>query len=439
MSEALRYLSTRGVAPATTLSAAMAAGLAPDGGLYVPASLPRVALGDFDPHGSVADTAQTLLTPFFAGDALADELAAICKEALNFPIPLQTLGTQPNTHVLELFHGPTSAFKDVGARFLAACMRRLRKNDASRLTILVATSGDTGAAVGAAFHRQPGVEVVILYPDGKVSPRQAHQLGCFGDNVHALRVQGRFDDCQQMVKSALNDASLATQLSLTSANSISLGRLLPQMTYYAHASIAHWHRHGEPLNLIVPTGNLGNALAALWAKQMGLPLGALRLACNANTTLPDFFAGHDYSPRTAVATLANAMDVGAPSNFERLRWTFPDDAVLREQLRAYSVDDAAISQTISTYARKHGYVLCPHTATAMHGLDVLRRDGDASPWAVVSTAHPAKFETVVEPLIGHAIDVPPSLDAMLKRVARSEAMQASSDALRDWLLARSDR
>jgi threonine synthase len=438
MTEALRYRSTRDASLSATLSEAIAAGLAPDGGLYVPERLPTLAADDFKPEGTLADTAASLLAPFFAGDALARELPAICAEALSFPTPLRDLPQHPKTTVLELFHGPTAAFKDVGARFLAACMRRLRGVDSPRLTILVATSGDTGAAVGAAFHRQPGIDVVILYPDGRVSPRQAHQLGCFGDNVQALRVQGRFDDCQRMVKAALNDAALQAQSPLSSANSISLGRLLPQMSYYAHAALACWREHRDVLNLIVPTGNLGNALAAVWVRQMGLPIGQIRLTCNANTTLPDFFAGHDYAPRQAVATLANAMDVGAPSNFERLRWTFPDAKVLRKQLQAHSVDDRTICEVIAKHAREHGEVFCPHTATAMHVLDKLRAAGDDLPWAVVATAHPAKFESVVEPLIGQPVDVPRALAAMLQRPASAEPLAAEDEALRQWLLKQSE-
>jgi len=234
----------------------------------------------------------------------------------------------------------------------------------------------------------------------------------------------------------LNDAALQAQSPLSSANSISLGRLLPQMSYYAHAALAWRRKHREPLNLVVPTGNLGNALAAVWVRAMGLPLGKIRLACNANATLPDFFAGHDYSPREAVATLANAMDVGAPSNFERLRWTFPQADVLREQLQAQSVDDQTISDTIALHAREHGEVFCPHTATAMHVLDQLRASGDNAPWAVVATAHPAKFESVVEPLIGKSVDVPPALAAMLQRPATAEPMVAEDGALREWLLER---
>ncbi|MBT2116561.1 threonine synthase [Dyella sp. LX-66] len=430
MSEPLLYHSTRGAAEGAGIGEAIAAGLAPDGGLYVPEALPSLKPGDFDARGSLADTAARLLRPFFAGHALAAELPAICAEAFAFDAPLRPLPQHPGAAMLELFHGPSAAFKDFGARFLASCFRRLRHAGEPPLTILVATSGDTGAAVAAAFHRQPGVEVVILYPDGLVSPRQAHQLGCFGDNVRALRVAGRFDDCQRMVKAALNDKALQAQRPLSSANSISLGRLLPQMAYYAHASLRWWHEHGRPLNFVVPTGNLGNALAAVWVREMGLPVGAIELACNANETLPDYFAGAAYAPRAAVATLANAMDVGAPSNFERLRWTFPYDTDLRQQLSSHSVDDQTIRATVLRHAA-HGEVFCPHTATAMHRLDLR---ADRADWAVVATAHPAKFESVIEPLIGQTVPLPPALAAMLARPAHAEALDASDEGLKAWLL-----
>lgn len=437
MSEPMRYISTRGRSTPVTIGRAIAAGLAPDGGLYVPEVLPRLDPSAFDPDGSLADTTATLLAPFFAGDPLAGELPAICAEALDFDTPLRALAPA-GTHVLELFHGPTAAFKDVGARFLAACLRRLPRPDPRPLTILVATSGDTGAAVGAAFHQQPDsaasdVRVVILYPDGLVAPRQAHQLGCFGDNVQALRVAGRFDDCQRMVKAALSDEALQASVPMSSANSISLGRLLPQMSYYAHAALGWWRAHGTLLNLIVPTGNLGNAMACLWVRALGLPIGEVRLACNANPTLPEFFAGADYRPREAVATIANAMDVGAPSNFERLRWTFPDPSTLRAMLQSHSVDDEAIRDAVTRHAHQHGDVFCPHTATAVHDLDKLRETGDARPWTVVATAHPAKFDSVVEPLIGRPLSVPPALAAMLARPAAARSLAAEDDALGDWL------
>ncbi|WP_257385529.1 threonine synthase [Tahibacter caeni] len=428
----MNFVSTRGGAAPCTLSTAIAAGLAPDGGLYVPAELPRLRVTDFDGCTSLPGIAERLLQPFFAGDALEPELAAICREAFDFPAPLRALAT-PNDYILELFHGPTAAFKDFGARFLAACLSRLRRTQARELTIVVATSGDTGAAVAAAFHGQPGLRVAVLYPDGRVSPRQAHQLGCFDGNIHTCKVSGSFDDCQALVKQALNDAALQAQVPLSSANSISLGRLLPQMSYYASSSLQHWRTHGRALNVVIPTGNLGNAFAAILARALGLPLGDVVLATNANDVLPQFFGGAGYAPRASVATLANAMDVGAPSNFERLRWLYPDDAGLRAAFRAAAVDDAAIRDTIARRWRDHAEIHCPHTATAVRVLETLRRDGADGDWCVVSTAHPAKFESIVEPLIGRPVDVPPALAELLRRPAHAEPLAADYAAFAQQL------
>jgi threonine synthase len=375
-----------------------------------------------------------VLAPYFEGDALAPHLSKLCADAFDFPAPLRALST-PGDHVLELFHGPTAAFKDFGARFLAASLAELQRDREQSLTFVVATSGDTGAAVAAAFHGQPGIRVVVLYPDGRVSPRQAHQLGCFGDNIHTLRVAGSFDDCQAMVKQALGDRELQARVPLSSANSISLGRWLPQMSYYAHAALEHHARTGNVLNLVVPTGNLGNAMAALLARAMGLPLGQVALATNANDVLPRFFQGGTYQPATSVATLANAMDVGAPSNFERLRWLYADDdAALRADLHVEAVDDASIRAVIARRWAQAGEVFCPHTATAVAVLEALRADGMQGDWAVAATAHPAKFESVVEPLIGRALDVPPSLSALLQRPAHAQPCAPEYAALRERLL-----
>jgi len=289
--------------------------------------------------------------------------------------------------------------------------------------VLVATSGDTGAAVAAAFHRRPGFRVVILYPDGRVSPRQAHQLGAFGENVHALRVAGSFDDCQALVKRALGDDALKATIALTSANSISLGRLLPQMAYHACAGLQRQRAGGRAPTFVVPTGNLGNAFAAILARACGLPIGDIVLATNANRTLPDFFAGAGYAPRASVATLANAMDVGAPSNFERLRWLYPDDADLRRATSAEAVDDDTIRTTLRAQAER-GLVVCPHTATALHALDRRRAGGDHRDAIVVATAHPAKFETIIEPLLRHPVETPVALAALLARPAQAEPIRA---------------
>jgi len=429
----MNYQSTRDPSTSTSLSAAIAAGLAPDGGLYVPSALPQLDRAAFDGLDSLPDIATRLLAPFFADDALNAALPTICTESFNFPAPLLPLAT-PQDHVLQLFHGPTAAFKDFGARFLAACMTRLRATAALPLTILVATSGDTGAAVAAAFHGRPNIRVVVLYPDGRVAPRQAHQLGCFGDNIHSYRIAGSFDDCQRLVKQALNDGELQQELPLSSANSISLGRLLPQMSYYAFAAISHQRQHAAQLNFVIPTGNLGNAMAAILARACGLPIGRIVLATNANDVLPQFFAGHDYMPRDSIATLANAMDVGAPSNFERLRWLYPDADTLRGNFEAHSVDDAAIRTTIRTRHERYAEVHCPHTACAISVLEKLRTRGERNDWCAVSTAHPAKFDSVVEPLIGETVPVPAALVELLRRPAHATLLPADYAQLRAELL-----
>ncbi|HTA65703.1 MAG TPA: threonine synthase [Xanthomonadaceae bacterium] len=426
----MNFVSTRGGTPRTSIDTALVAGLAPDGGLYVPETIPSLA--SITTCATLAGTAQAVLAPYFADSALRDRLDAICTQAFSFDAPLRPMHGA-NDWLLELFHGPTAAFKDYAARFLAASLAGLRVPDAPNTTILVATSGDTGAAVASAFHRRPGFEVVILYPEGRVSSCQAHGLECWGDNVRTYRVAGSFDDCQKLVKQALGDARLRERIALSSANSISLGRLLPQVAYYAHASMHFLATRGEPLNFIVPTGNLGNAAAALLGRRMGLPIGELALATNANYVLPRFFAGGDYAPQPSRATLANAMDVGAPSNFERLRHWHRDDTELRASFSACAVDDATISDTIGNAPDRHGIVPCPHTATGLNVLEGIRTRGDTRPWAVVATAHPAKFEGIVEPLVGHAVELPPSLAETLSRRAFAESLPVDYAALRKRL------
>lgn len=428
----IRFVSTRGATPPTAIDDALIAGLAPDGGLYVPQTIPTLDAHTIETRigaGTLAESAAAVLAPYFAESRLRDALPALCARAYDFDAPLRAMRGERD-FLLELFHGPTAAFKDYAARFLAEALGALRADDAPTTTILVATSGDTGAAVAGAFHLRPGFEVVILYPDGRVSPRQAHGLECWGDNVRTFRVAGTFDDCQRMAKTALADTDLRGARSLTSANSISLGRLLPQVAYYAHTAAAFRRAHGEPLNLIVPTGNLGNAAAAFLAKRMGLPIGEIVLATNANDVLPRYFDGGDYAPEATKATLANAMDVGAPSNFERLRHWHRDDAELRRALRALSVDDATIRNVIADAPTRHGIVPCPHTACGLHALHGLRNAGDTRPWAVVATAHPAKFDTIVESLVGHTVPLPPALAECLAQPAHGEALAADDTALR---------
>ncbi len=411
----MRYKSTRDPSHAVGLGEAIARGLAPDGGLYVPEALPALDVSGFAGSASLADLASQMLRPFAEGDVMAGLLPAATGDAFNFPVPLVELrGAQGPLSVLELFHGPTAAFKDFGARFLAASLERIPRPDSRRLTILVATSGDTGGAVASAFHGRPWVDVVVLYPRGLVSARQEKQLACWGGNVRTLAVNGTFDDCQRMVKEAFVDPALAAGMQLSSANSINVGRLLPQMIYYARASIELSRQDGRPPNFIIPTGNLGNALACVWARECGLPIGDIVLASNANATVPDFLQTGEWRPRASVATLASAMDVGNPSNMERLRWLFPGWQDLSGRLSARPVSDDQIRATIQRDYAAFGHAWCPHTATAAcvyRGLEPRRH---AERWVLVATAHPAKFNDIVEPLIGTTVPVPPALAALLE-------------------------
>ena len=431
MTSTALFVSSRGQAPAAGFSAAVLQGLAPDGGLYVPVGWPRLAPPQFEGALDLASVAVRLLAPFVAGDPLAPLLAPLASEAFNFPAPLVALPGQSRLSVLELFHGPTAAFKDFGARFLAACFARLRGRGERALTILVATSGDTGGAVAAAFHERPGVEVAVLYPKGLVSPTQERQLTCWGGNVRSLAVRGTFDDCQRLVKQAFLDEELGARSVLSSAISINLGRLLPQCVYYAAASLGVWRAHGERASFIVPSGNLGNALACLWARQTGMPIGEVVLAHNANRTVPDYLASGAWQPRPSIATLASAMDVGDPSNMERLRALFPRLEELRTVVSACAVTDEEIRARIRAGYRQFGQIWCPHTATAAQAWERLpQRARERGRWVLVSTAHPAKFREIVEPLIERAVPVPESLAKLLARPTQCVEIDADLSALR---------
>jgi len=421
------YVSTRAGTSAVSLSEAIARGLAPDGGLYIPSRLPALVGQDvailerLAADSSLPETARlprvarVALRGFFAGDRLEPQLDAIVDAALDLEAPTTAIpACRDPLFALELFHGPTAAFKDFGARFLAESLQRLQGDSPKPLTILVATSGDTGGAVAAAFHRRPWVRIVILYPRGMVSPLQEQQLTCWGGNVVSLRVDGTFDDCQRLVKEAFVDAELNRKHRFSSANSINIGRLLPQMTYYAASSFDVLRRAGARPSYIVPAGNLGNAFAAVLARAIGCPIDRIVLAHNINRTVPDFLETGLWRPRHGIATLASAMDVGDPSNMERLRSLYPDLEALRAQVSADSVDDAAISARITADFAQYGREWCPHTATAAEVYSRLsaaeRRD---RPWVLVATAHPAKFNEIVEPLIGKPVTVPQSLARLL--------------------------
>ncbi len=431
----LWFESSRGGAR-VSLSQAIARGLAPDGGLYVPDRIPTSDAHSFPAGAGMAQIARAALAGFFAGDDLEHELGPIAEAALNFPAPTSRVAAcRDPLYVLELYHGPTAAFKDFGARFLSECQQRLQPSAAGQpLTILVATSGDTGGAVAAAFHRRPWARVVILYPKGLVSPRQERQLTCWGDNVLALRIDGTFDDCQGLVKQAFRDPVMSRKYRFSSANSINIGRLLPQMVYYIASSLEIARATQSKPSYIIPAGNLGNACAALWARAMGFPLARIILAHNINRTVPDFLATGQWRPRPSIATLASAMDVGNPSNMERIRELYPTLDIMREHLSADTVDDATIRTRIGGDFMQFGREWCPHTATAAEVYSRLSAQlRHQQPWVVVATAHPAKFNEIVEPIIGKPIAVPDSLARLLRlpehRVDLPPTLEALSAAL----------
>ena len=413
-----------------TFDEALIQGIANDGGLYLPLELPAFSIDDFSGAQSIGDVAQILLQPFFESSTLASSLDEIIAETFSFPLPVTALPLREGSAgLLELFHGPTAAFKDVGAGFLAACISRLEGDRENPLTILVATSGDTGGAVAAAFNERPGMRVVVLYPDGRVSDRQAHQLTCWGDNVLSLAVQGSFDECQAMAKAAMADTALA-RYRFSSANSINIGRLLPQSTYYADASLRHYRKTGRKPCFVVPTGNLGNALACCLARKFGLPIGEIVLATNANRIISDFLAGEEWLPRDSIRTHASAMDVGNPSNMERLRFLFGEAHDLSKLVSAVSVSDAEIEGEIRRNFAEFGLTTCPHTATATFAWrqlsDEQRRVND---WILVATAHPAKFELIVEALIGQSIPLPDEMASILSRERRLVEIEPDLAAL----------
>lgn len=422
----MNFQSTRRNCPSVKFSDALRAGLAPDGGLYVPESFPY-----FDPSQvlsalkdelSMATLAREIFAPFVnfqgtAGSGIRAEISQICENAFDFPVPLAELSE--HTSVLELFHGPTAAFKDVGARFLSECLIHFKTSDLQ--TILVATSGDTGGAVAAAFHRKPGFQVFVLFPKGRISPRQEKQLTCWGDNVHAIAVQGTFDDCQRLVKEAFQKSR-----SYSSANSINIGRILPQSFYYALSSLLHYRKTGRAPGFIIPSGNLGNSVGALWAKQMGFPIRQIVLTCNANRSVPEYLETGLWKPHPTVATLANAMDVGNPSNLERIRDLYPQFDDLKREIQAFSVSDLQIRETIAEDWKKSGQIWCPHTATAAFVRKLLPAKED---WIIVATAHPAKFESIVEPLVGKTIAIPPALEELLSKPSHFEEIRPQLEEL----------
>jgi threonine synthase len=459
----MRFLTTRtpgvdggssGAAAGTatagvSLKTAMLEGLAPDGGLYVPECIEPWREGEIArlPERTLTEIAYRALRPYTRPELDATTFEAVVVEALNFPIPL--VEVEPRIYALELFHGPTLAFKDVGARTMARLMASLDSGE-QPLTVLAATSGDTGSAVAHAFHGVPHTRVVVLYPDGRVSPTQEAQLTMFNSengNVRAYAVDGSFDDCHRLTKEAFANAELRRTVRLTSANSVNIGRLLPQMVYYFHAvAQAARLRPGASVSVCTPSGNFGNLTAGLIASRAGLPIERFVAATNVNDVVPEYLASGRFAPRASVQTLANAMDVGNPSNFERMRWLYHDDldAMRRDIVGCRHTDDE-VKATIRRVHDERGYVLDPHSAIAYMGITGYLGQSDGKGGAgqpaddrigiFLATAHPAKFGEVVEPVLGRTIDVPVQLADVISRPRHVLKINATFDAVRRTLLA----
>jgi threonine synthase len=448
----MRYFSTRSRGEAVDFAAAALRGLASDGGLFIPEEIPSYpkavlsSLGEMDFCDIALETIRPYVSAGIPGPALED---IVCS-AYTFSAPLTAVGDRL---VLELFHGPTAAFKDFGARFMARAFSYLRRGEDKPLRILVATSGDTGGAVADGFFGVPGISVTVLYPKGRVSPLQERQIAGLGGNISALAVEGSFDDCQRLVKAALGDAGLRKRMALSSANSINISRLIPQAVYYAAAAgrafaggfdsdgeatprrgaaeqggnppegprtdMTFGPVRGEPVIFCVPSGNFGNLTAGLYAMKMGAPIKRFIAATNINKTVPDYLSSGNYEARLSQVTISNAMDVGAPSNFERMAAHFSLEE-MRRIILGVSVSDAETRRTINQVYDRWGYFLDPHSAVGWEGADKLLREQrlSAGPLGILSTAHPAKFAETVEPLTG-PVPMPPILAKALERTVES--------------------
>ena len=430
----MKYYSTNRQSPIVDFKQATIAGQAPDKGLYFPETIPQVDAAMIKNITSYSneEIAFRVIKPY-TGNTIADEqLFQIVSETVNFPIPLVKVNDTISS--LELYHGPTLAFKDVGARFMSRCLEHFVKNNSGAVTVLVATSGDTGGAVANGFYGVEGVEVVILYPSGKVSPVQEKQLTTLGKNIKALEVDGTFDDCQKMVKQAFMDKDINDKLFLTSANSINVARWLPQQFYYFFA-YKQWADKNNPPVISVPSGNFGNICAGILAMQSGLPVQHFIAASNANDIVTEYLLSQKLIPKQAVATLSNAMDVGNPSNFVRIleifRHQFP---ALKSKLSSYSITDEETIATIKTVYEKENYVLDPHGAVGFLSLERYLQSHPRQKGIVLETAHPVKFPDAVESCIGKPIDIPVSVQTIMKKEKMSILIKADYGQLKEYLL-----
>lgn len=429
----MQYFSTNRQSPSVNFAEATLAGQAPDKGLYFPQSIPSIPTNILQNLASIPsiELAVTVLQPYVKDCIPQPILEEMVAATIDFGFPLIPITDKIAS--FELFHGPTLAFKDVGARFMSRCLGYFNRGNERLTTVLVATSGDTGGAVANGFDGVEGVEVIILYPSGKVSPVQELQLTTCGNNITALEVSGNFDDCQAMVKQAFLDVDLAKAYQLTSANSINVARWLPQQLYYFFA-LQQW-QHAEPPIVSVPCGNFGNICAGLLAQKAGLPIELFLAACNANDVIPRFMQTGKYDPITAIATISNAMDVGNPSNFIRILEMFAGDkAALSQALESDSVSDTDTISTIKKVYFDDGYILDPHGAVAYQVLDNYLTAHANKKGFFLATAHPVKFPEVVEQAIGVPLPIPEKIQPLFSKQKTSIAMAPSFGVFKEWML-----
>ncbi len=426
----MKFASTRDINRKVSFKEALFQGLSPDGGLFYPLETPdlRDVFAGFGKDSSFNAIASRMIENLLGDEIPAIDAAALAERA--FPFSPRLVQLEENLNILELYHGPSSAFKDFGASFLASSMEYFLKNEDHKAVILTATSGDTGSAVAKAFYEKENIDVVILYPSGRVSPLQEKQMTTLGRNIHALEVEGSFDDCQRMVKESFTDPELAS-INLSSANSINLGRLIPQSFYYIWGES---RLRNENLKNVfcVPSGNFGNLTAGLYAKSWGLNVDRFIAATNRNDVVPEYLEKAVYSPRASVKTWSNAMDVGAPSNFERMQTLYGDDVeAMRKDISGVMVNDETTLDTMKLLADKYGYAACPHTAV---GIRAAMDSRDASSAiTVLSTAHPGKFTEVYKQAVGQDAELPESLLAVKDLEKKSEKISNSSSELKTKL------
>jgi len=432
----MNYYSLNGVSPKVNFKEATIQGQAPDKGLYFPEFIPSLPKGFIEniEQFSKDEIALSVIQPYIGDSIPTDELKKIVAETVDFDFPLVKVSN--DIYSLELFHGPTLAFKDVGARFMSRCMSYFTKNTGQQVTVLVATSGDTGGAVANGFYEVDGVEVVILYPSGKVSSVQELQLTTLGKNISAIEVNGTFDDCQQLVKQAFTDPKLNHDLFLTSANSINVARWLPQQFYYFFA-YKQWQDKKNPPVISVPSGNFGNICAGLLAHLSGLPFKHFIAACNMNDIIPSYLQHGHYQPKKAIATLSNAMDVGDPSNFVRILELFHKEFnALSETLSSYSISDKETENTIQEIYSTRNYLLDPHGAVGYLSLKKYLEKNPKEKGIFLETAHPVKFYDVVEPVIHDKVPIPSAIQGLFKKQKQRLQMNVNYTEFKEYLLSK---